>query len=835
MPHAQTPSASFALSPRALAAIASLLCALAALPAAAFEWSGKLAEATREIKSPDPARRAASLRGLVYFDLASVQGHLLDALDDQASLVQLAAMDSLVEVGAYDAAPKLHRFLTDTDPVLRIGAVNALSELGGVAEVDAMIRTLGDGEPKVRAATVRALGRLGFDRARAPIATMLSDVEPEVVIVAIEVLARIGDQTAVFPLLEKVKDPQVRVQLAAIQALGRLKDPRAVLPLVGLLYSPHDDIQFAVVDALGRLKDPRATGHLVKLMWAEHKTPLGSRVIYALGDIGDPSAADPLLQVMRFGDTARAAADALKKIGPAATASILEALRLSHDPNFQRLCLGALQYIQSLPECGRDERRLVARALIPELGAQRLPTDAAATALLAGRDPDALGPALGLLEGLLDAPGEIDDPLRLDILRGLSAFEDARLTRPLLLLLPRLNPEEQRLAIEALGKTGAPEAIEPIGGALREGDVDAQRAAARALGRIDDPRAGRLLLEQLRADRSYLLADVAFGLGSNTSPEIAAALLEITTRTSGEVLFSALQALAEHYRRAPTPEAAALLLDLVDDARDERVAARAADALGPHPAPGGVKVLAGRYKTAGVMLRTRIVQVLGDWRDPSARDTLLDALKARSPALRGEAAWALGQLGDPADAALLTPLLTDDRWPVASNAAAALARLKSAQGLDENLEGLTSFARVNALLALHRAGQPPSRERMLKLAHQEADPRLQEAVARVLIEQGGDENLQAARRLRQSATDPATTALIDRLLGDAPPDADGEGWIRYVFTDAGRRMVSQRVILVLPDGVLLGRSSDAAGEVRVEHLDGGQCRIIFLDEVFTQP
>ena len=813
--------------------------------AAAYEWSGKLTEATEDLTNSDPARRAGAVRGLVYFSLDEVRRHIHTALSDTSAIVQLAAMDALVETGAYEDSELLHRFLSDPDPVLRTGAARALGELGGRGELGVMIRTLGDGDPKVRAATIRALGRLGMVEVKVPLASMLSDSDPEVVVVAIEVLARIGDRTAVFPLLEKVKDPQVRIQLSAIRGLGQLGDPRAVLPLIGMLYSPHDDVRLAVVDALGRLGDGRASGHLIKLMWDVHKAPLGSRVIYALGDIGDPSAAEALLQVMRYSQTARAAADALKKIGPPVIPTVLEALRQSQDQSFQELCLSVLQYIQSLSSVGPSPREQIAAALVPSLRDRRLPEDALLATLLMGRSPSALGPIMDHFTQLSlreddDIAGDegVGDERRKQILTGLIAWGDARIARPLLKLYPRLAESERDLALEALGAAGDPAAVKILGDALEKGGAATQLIAARALSTIDHPDSGRLLLEQLRTERSHLLTEVAYGLGANTSTEVSQALLKVVENTNGEVLHAALQALAEHYRRAPSKGASKALLNLVENASDERVATRALDALGPHPIPGGVKVLDSRYEKAGLMLRTKIVQVLGDWRDPAARPLLIKALDARNHLLRAEAAWSLGQLGDASAAAAISGLLTDERWPVAINAAGALAHLKSpdtAEALAAQLDASSSFTRINALLALHRLDAAPDQTRLMKLAHREADPRLIEAVARILAARGTDEDKRALDTLAQQTSDPAASRFIARLQGkDLSTEAKGEGWIRYIFNDASRRMVGQRVIVILPDGTMLGRASDAAGEVRVEHLEEGHSRIVFLDDVFTE-
>ncbi len=825
--------------------LCTLLTVAAASTAMAYDWPGKLTEATSDLKNPDPARRAAAVRGLTYFSLQTALPYLEGALDDDSTIVRLATMEVLVEMGAYSTAPRLQEMLSDSDSMLRLGAIRALGELGTRDDLDAMVRTLGDSSAKVRSATVQALSRMGLDEVRAPIATMLNDQDREVVIMAIEALARIGDRTAVFPLLEKVKDPSLRVQIAAIGAIGRLGDQRATTPLLALLYSPHKEVQLAVIDALGRLGDGRANGPLVKLMWTHHRTPTGSRIIYALGDIGDPSAASPLLQMMRFGNTRQAAADALKKMGSPVVPSVLDALAQSHEADFQRLCLSVLQYIQTQGDADVVIRGTIANALIPALGTERYPESELLGALLIGRTPQALGPLYNRL-GQLMGNGEEGDfgggertKMRRQILTGLVGFEDQRVVTPLLKLYEDLDKEEQRLALDVFGAAGSPLAIDVLGKALRDGDLDAQMAAAKALGQIDHPRAGRLLLENMQAERKHLLPEISLGLGANTSGQITQALLEVAQTADGEVRFAALQALGEHVRRTEGQKLGRALLELATDASDERLISRALDAMGPRPVNGGSDTLIKLYKNkTGVMLRVKILQMLGDWGATGKVAFLKGVVTgAEHPRLKAEAAWALGQLGDKSATEVLLPLLEDKRWPVSLNAAAALVRLAdpaAADALKANLPDAPTHTRINILLALGAIGQAPERQDLLAMAHREAEPRMIEAIARILAAGGEDADMRTLKTLRERASDMATRALIDRLLakGQAPK---GNGWVRYILNDAGRRMIGQRAIVVLPDGVLVGRASDSAGEIRVENTGEGRCRVIFLDDTFTLP
>lgn len=813
-------------------------------PALAYEWPGRLAQASADLKHPDPAKRVAALKGLVYFPLEDVEPLLTSALADRSPSVQLAAIEALVELRAYDTAPRLEPFLNDYNPLLRVGAIQALGELGSRRDLDNLVRALGDGDAKVRAATITALSRLGLPETQAPIATMLADRDPAVVVVAIDALARLGDRTAAFPLLEKIKDPSLRIQVSAVQALGRLGDTRATMPLLGLLEDPAPEVQLAVIDSLGRLGDTRATGPLIKLMWRHHRNARGLRIIYALGHIGDPRCADALLQVMRYSESAQAAADSLKTLGSEAIPKTLEALRQSQNAQFQRLCLGVIQHGLSDDNIDDALRRQTLDVLLPAAEIKRYPELETLDALILSRHPDALPPLMARLSALTrGASGQTPDAsrLRLHILRGLADFEDARITEPLSQLfmdrLHELPSEEQRLVATALGNTRSEAAIPFLIKSLAQADLALQLATIRALGKIDHPQAGRQLLERMRSNQSHLLPELGLSLANHSAPEITDALLKLVETGRGEVRLTALQALSDHVRRSDNDSLPTAILNMAEESAQEQFAARAIDAIGPRPVPGGVKRLQALYARAGLLLKIKILQVLGDWAAPDSRGLLLEALQGSNAQLRAEAAWALGQIGDQRDADALVELLADTRWPVSLNAAAALQMLAAptTQGaLEARLVNADDYTQANILMALIALDATPTLQTLRRVGHQGTAPQLIEAVGRALARLNTDESRRALRDLSARTTHTSARQTLRRLLGEDATEQDtGQGWVRYIFSDEGRRMVGQRVIITLPAGVLLGRASDAAGEVRVEKLGEGTARITFLDDTFS--
>ena len=117
-------------------------------------------------------------------------------------------------------------------------------------------------------------------------------------------------------------------------------------------------------------------------------------------------------------------------------------------------------------------------------------------------------------------------------------------------------------------------------------------------------------------------------------------------------------------------------------------------------------------------------------------DQLVAQLKAEEPDQRQRAALALGQIGDPATAPALANLLEDASNQVRFSAAAALAEMGQAQGIDflfEALRDTDSILRANAVKFLVNVqAQSGSVEDQLVAALDATDPLARAGAAQVL-------------------------------------------------------------------------------------------------------
>lgn len=819
-------------TPGLVALLAALSLSLWSAPGATYEWPGKMAEVARGLQSDAAKERVDALRGLVHFPYQEIRPLLVGALQDRAPQVQVAAMQTLAQLGQRQDSQLLYPFLNDLDPELRRAAIAALGKLRDPKAVDALLRTLGDPDPGVRVATLEALGDLGLDKAQGPVAALLSDRNREVSSKAIEVLARAGDGNAVFPLLEKIKDPVLRTQLDAIGALGLLGDPRATLPLLGLLYDPQTEVRMAVVEALGRLGDHRATPHLSRALLTEHSSPLGYRLIHTLGQLQDPAALPVLFQVMRHSGAGEAVPEAIALIGPEATPAVVQTLVQSQDRDEARRCLESLLLLFKDPRLSQGQRSQVALALLARRDSLPVPPEQRTLALAASGAPEVLEFLLLELQRLSHLPRQ-GKPERgqLGILLALLGqnYQDARVVRPLLTLYPRLDQEERALALAVLESAPSVEALPLLLRAL-EDEGDALRAT-RALGRLDDPQSTQALLGLLQKGQAPLLQEAAVGLGQHSTPGLQEALRGLLGRR-GPVQHGALLALGARLRLDPQPDSLRALTRLVEESQDPQAVSLALDALGSAPQPGDAQVLLARYQAAPLALRRKLLQVLGEWRSQEAKPLLLEALGDPEPLIRGEAAWALGLLGDPAQAPALLPLLREDAWPVALNASAALALLKNPEATQEaqaQLHRQRGAVRANLLLALHQQGAAPQGRELLAWARLHGSPQVLQAARRVLRERDQGQDAIYLQRLERLEASAGARSWAPQGAG-----LPGDSWKRYLLTDEELRPITdERAHITRGDGLTLGRASDLSGIIRVEHLPPGPTLFYAVDEIYV--
>ncbi|MFN8036581.1 MAG: HEAT repeat domain-containing protein [Acidimicrobiia bacterium] len=204
----------------------------------------------------------------------------------------------------------------------------------------------------------------------------------------------------------------------------------------------------------------------------------------------------------------------------------------------------------------------------------------------------------------------------------------------------RHGPVGRARAAELLGAIGTPTAIDPLLELLCDRDAEVRSTAARALGRIGDPRVLPALLatqvSHRRVPRGVVTRAIAQVGGPAVDPlrsglaDPAAEVRALCAEMLG--LLSAFGAVAD-------------LVEVLESDPETEVRLPAARSLGRLGVPSAVAALAA-HVGRGV-----------------------------ATPLRAVAAKALGGVGDPQAIGALVPLLTEDEYWVAHNAAYALLRL----------------------------------------------------------------------------------------------------------------------------------------------------------------
>ena len=163
-------------------------------------------------------------------------------------------------------------------------SIMALCQIGQPAVVhliEALLRSLKDGDQTLADKIIKVLGQLG-QGAKAATLTLL------------KILETTGNKA----------DPACSLRESALNALGLIKDPDAVEPLIKFIKYDlsHGDDDYAFLNwlifALGDIGDKRATEPLIRLMLRNVESIVRGTAAAALGKIGDNQAIEPLVGIL---------------------------------------------------------------------------------------------------------------------------------------------------------------------------------------------------------------------------------------------------------------------------------------------------------------------------------------------------------------------------------------------------------------------------------------------------------------------------------------------------------------------------------------------------------
>jgi len=210
-------------------------------------------------------------------------------------LQRIRGAETIGELGGLESVPALRRRLGDRDPLVRFACTHALTRVGAEGLLDEVLAALSEGE------TVFSQGAL---------AEVLLDSGPDSVS---ELRALLGDP----------RHPPRRRLIVVV--LGELRAFEAVPELVAALDDPDVELCARACHALGKIGDPESAEPLVAVAmdgarpWFVRTAAAG-----ACGQIGDPRTADTLVDVLDSEEwyPRNAAAASLVQLGDAGLAAV---------------------------------------------------------------------------------------------------------------------------------------------------------------------------------------------------------------------------------------------------------------------------------------------------------------------------------------------------------------------------------------------------------------------------------------------------------------------------------------------------------------------------------
>ena len=236
--------------------------------------------------------------------------------------------------------------------------------------------------------------------------------------------------------------------------------------------------------------------------------------------------------------------------------------------------------------------------------------------------------------------------VRMNAAIDLGKLKNPRVVPPLIAALKDKDQHVPVRAEESLVALG-PVAVEALTGALRNRGEANRPAVARILGKIMDVR-GIDPLREAKDDPNPALAK-----------EARDALLKVLPAALKDSRLEVRLKAAKLLQDVPDPVAVEPLIGALRD-KDSNVHQRAGIALGKIGQPA-VKSLVELLHDLDPEMRRVAAEQLGKIRNPEALEPLLTALRDPDPNVQWWAAWALGEIGSPAEEALKKLLRDPDR------------------------------------------------------------------------------------------------------------------------------------------------------------------------------
>jgi HEAT repeat protein len=412
-----------------------------------------------------------------------------------------------------------------------------------VSSLPLLVEALYAGDPALREAAALALGRIGYPASQSLLEAALEDQEPAVRQAACLGLGLLATEAAETVLRERFENPALDSATRGLAAVGLGLTGRTgagsslKIYFAGIREGSREAADPVLIQAVVIATSVHGSRDFVPLLLeleaeqakreGANSVPLRVVIFQALGALGDARAMECMTGALAksSGDLARAAAQALGRLGETSTIPALAAkARATHDPDVRSLCVLAIGRIGG----HRATEELV--NIKPVMAAE-----------------DGMHAAWMLANGLARSK-DAYERMRGVVLEGARAKPDAKVAEA---SAARGDETLRSAAAIGLGLFGNPQAFEALDAALNvasEGDPALQGYLATALGMLRTPQAEeRLLL--LVSEASQLGAEarrgLVMGLGVAGTERTALALARLLVADADpEVRWTGARALA---------------------------------------------------------------------------------------------------------------------------------------------------------------------------------------------------------------------------------------------------------------------------------------------------
>ena len=302
------------------------------------------------------------------------------------------------------------------------------------------------------------------------IQTQLADVDYKVRKEGIAQLMLHYHQQALSPLLPLLQDERPDVRAKAVEALGKLGDTLALGPMLGLLSDRSSRVRAKVAGALGNFGDQSVVPTLTALL-SDRDSAIRQSAARSLGRLRAPASLPALLKYLQEAREHYEVYEAIQALGDYGTPAVIDPL---------------LAVVEGKQTRWTPWASGVSRVL-SKLGANEAPV------------------LMSILEDLTRS-----EQVRICILEACAGRKT--FLRSYAALLKDSSPLIRQKAVQALGQSKSPRALEPLIQALADTHMTVVEEAIRALGQSKSPRALEPLIRMLADTHTSVVVEAIHAL-----------------------------------------------------------------------------------------------------------------------------------------------------------------------------------------------------------------------------------------------------------------------------------------------------------------------------------